>query len=181
MRLMLLIAVPLLIITVPLAAPADEIGLFVDSNYEECTLVDSGTGLVSVYVVHSPSNGSTASQFMLEAGSGVSMTYMGETSPYSVIIGDTQSGISIGYGSCKYTDILVSTVSYYSAGGSSQCSAIKIAVDPSAPSGTIEAINCSFSRLEAIGSRLVINSDGSCACGPSSENTNWGKIKDIYD
>jgi hypothetical protein len=35
--------------------------------------------------------------------------------------------------------------------------------------------------LEASGARLVINSNGACDCGPSTQDTNWGKIKDIYD
>jgi hypothetical protein len=181
MRLALLIAFSLTLLSVVSAAQTDKIGLFVDTNYEECNLVDSNPGMVTVYVVHSSANGATASQFRIESGSGVSLSYMAETSPFSIVVGNTQTGVSIAYGNCKYSDILVSTVSYYSAGGSSACSNIWVSPDPGALTGTIEVVNCSTSKLQATGSRLVINPNGSCACGPTSVDTNWGKIKDIYD
>lgn len=182
MRFLLFAGVALLLLVPPyVAAQTDEIGLFVDTAYENCKLSDTGPGVVTVYVVHSTSSGATGSQFKLQTGSGVMLSYLGETSPFPLVIGNTQTGISIGYGSCQYSDVLVSTISYYASGNSATCSSIWIVPDPASLQGYIEVVSCSTTRFEASGSLLVINSDGSCDCGPTSRDSNWGKIKDIYD
>jgi hypothetical protein len=182
MRLLLTAAVALLLFApAETAAQTDEIGLFVDTGFENCKLSDTSPGVLSVYVVHSTSSGATGSQFKLQTGSGVMLSYLGETSPFPLVIGNTQSGISVGYGSCQYSDILVSTISYYAAGTSATCASIWVVPDPASLQGYIEVVSCSSSRYEAAGSLLVINSDGSCDCGPMSRDTNWGRIKDIYD
>jgi hypothetical protein len=181
MRLLLSILILLLIVHGSAAAQTDVIGLFVDTNYEECNLVDAGPGVVSVYVVHSTTGGANASQFVVQAGSGVALSYVGEVSAFPTTIGNTQSGISIGYTNCQYSEVLVATISYYTTGGSSRCSNLYVAPDPASLTGTIEVVNCSGTKLQGAGSRLVINPNGSCDCGPTTQDSNWGKIKDIYD
>jgi hypothetical protein len=181
MRLLFSIVIPLLFVCGHAAAQTDVIGLFVDTSYENCNLVDSSPGVVSVYVVHSTSGGANGSQFIVQAGSGVALSYVGEVPAFPTTIGSTQSGISIGYVNCQYSDFLVATINYYTTGTSSPCSVLYVAPDPASLNGYIEVVNCSSSRLEASGAKLVINSNGACDCGPSTQDTNWGKIKDIYD
>jgi hypothetical protein len=181
MRLVLYIAISLVLLGGAAAAQTEEIGLFVDTNYEECKLVDTSPGIVSVYVVHNSGGGSMASQFKLQTGTGVYLSYLGEVSSFATTIGNTQSGISVGYGACKFSEFLVATINYYASGNSGKCASIWVVPDPASPTGTIEVVNCSASLLQGSGSRLVINSDGSCDCGPTTSDTNWGKIKNIYD
>lgn len=181
MRLLLSTLIPLLIACGSAAAQTDVIGLFVDTSYEDCNLVDAGPGVVSVYVVHSTTGGANGSQFIVQAGSGVALSYVGEVAAFPTTIGNTQSGISVGYTNCQYSDFLVATISYYTTGGSAQCSNLYVAPDPASLYGYIEVVNCSSSRLQASGARLVVNPNGSCECGPTTQDSNWGRIKDIYD
>ncbi len=181
MRLVLSISISLLLLGGVAAAQTEEIALFVDTNYEQCKLVDTTPGTVNVYVVHKSGGGAMSAQFKLQASSGVYLSYLGEVPAFAATIGNTQSGISLGYGACKYSEFLVTTVAYYASGNSAKCATIWVVADPAAPTGTIEIVNCSATKLRGAGSRLVINSDGTCECGPTTTDTNWGKIKNIYD
>lgn len=165
----------------PAVAQTDVIGLYSDQSYNDCTLSDGSARMVSVYVVHESSMGGMASQFRLSAGSGANLSYVGETTPYTIVVGNTQSGITVGYGTCQRGDVLVVTVNYFASGTSSACSYIRVVPDPISANGTIEIVDCSFYASEGIGSKLVINPDGTCECGLSSEETSWGRIKAQYD
>jgi len=161
-------------------AQTDEISLYSDPGYSNCELVDRGAGPVTVYVVHHISGGATASQFMVKESPGVTMTILGHASEFPLIIGDPQSGMAVAYQSCVYSDVLVTKISYFKSGSSDNCSSLQVVSDPTSVTGTIQVQDCSDYKLEASGSRLVINPDGSCACGPTTEITNWGRIKDRF-
>ncbi|MCK4773631.1 MAG: hypothetical protein KAT30_02555 [Candidatus Krumholzibacteria bacterium] len=182
MRRFLLFAVPLFALCNLAAAQTDTIGLFTDAGYTECELNDTGPGMVSVYVVHTATSGSVASQFRVVGDAGVMLSYDGESTQWPLVIGNSQTGVTVAYdGECRFSDILVMTINYFASGSSATCSTLRVMPDPSAPTGTIEVVNCGQSKLEAIGAFLVINSDGTCECGPSTQFTNWGVIKAKYD
>lgn len=181
MRCVLLLAAVGSLLWNPAAAQMDEILLFSDANYTDCTLVDKSPGEVSVYVVHRVGGGRAGSQFQVLADDGVGLMYLGESSPYAIVIGSTQTGISVSYGECPYSDVLVATINYFTAGTSSTCSTLRVVPDPNSLTGTIEIATCDLNKLEASGSRMVVNSDGSCDCGSNTQLLNWGKIKSKYD
>jgi hypothetical protein len=158
----------------------DEIGLFVDAAYENCMLVDSSPGPVTVYVVHRVKGGRGSSQFMVQADAGVGFSYLGEQPQYDLVIGDSQNGVTVAYGECLYSDVLVMTISYFATGSSSTCSTLRVVADPRSLSNSIEVVSCTLDRLEASGSRLVVNPDGSCECGPNTVSSDWGRIKSKY-
>jgi hypothetical protein len=180
MRAVLLLVASMTVLYAYAGAQTDGIGLYVDTGYSDCTIVDDGPGQVNVYVVHHTSFGATASQFMVKPSSGAMLTHMGDTYAFELVIGSTQSGVAVSYEECLYGDILVVTSSYYKSGSSSPCSYLLVAPDPASASGTIKATGCYENTVEMGGTRLVINPDGSCACGPTSEVTNWGKIKERF-
>jgi hypothetical protein len=182
MRVALLFAACAALLLVPRAAAAqtDEIGLYSDAGYSNCKLIDDAPGQAKVYVVHHVTSGATASQFMIRESSGVMLTYLYEQSPFNLIIGNTQSGIAISYTSCLYSDVLVSVITYLKSGSSSACSSLQVVADPNCSIDGIEVVGCFENVMEGSGTRLVINPDGSCDCGPTSEMTNWGRIKDRY-
>ncbi len=180
MRVVLLTAFLASIILSAVPVHSDEIALYTDAGYSNCKLIDSSPGMVSVYVVHHVSIGATASQFMVQASSGVTLSYIAETSAFAVLIGSSQTGVSVAYGSCFYSDILVLTLSYFASGSSAACSFLQVVPDPASLRGFIEGVDCSPNRLEASGTRLVVNPDGTCECGPTTEYTNWGKIKNRF-
>jgi hypothetical protein len=181
MRLVLSTVALLLLLSVPAGAQLDEIGLYVDPSYSNCKLTDAGAGPIQVYVVQRSSGGTTASQFRIEATSGSTLSWIGDTPQHDILIGDTQNGISVAYGECKYGEILVIVINYFRSGTSAPCSALKVVPDPNSTEEFIVSVNCSSTKLEVAGSRLVINADGSCECGPTTEASNWGRIKAKYD
>ena len=159
---------------------ADVIALYSDPAYTNCTMLDKSPRMVSVYVVHENNSGVTASQFRVVTGGGAGLSYISETSPHSFKLGDTQSGLSIAYGECKYSTVLIATINYFTTGSSATCSNVRVVADFNAPTGKIEVVDCSYFRSEGIGGKLVINPDGSCDCGPDTRLTSWGKIKEQY-
>jgi len=181
MRVVLLFAASMVLAwTSATTAQTDKIGLYSDAAYANCQLVDNASGPVTVYVVHHISSGATASQFMVREGSGVLLNYLGHTSDFSLIIGDPPSGMAVAYEACLFSDVLVTRLNYFKTGSSSACSSIQIVASPTAVSGSVQSVDCYENRMGISGSRLVINPDGTCACGPTSEETNWGKIKDRF-
>ena len=180
MRVATLVAASMVLVCSIAAAQTDEISLYSDQRYENCELVDNGSGLAYVYVVHHVSSGAISSQFMLQESSGSALSYLGHDSEFPLVIGDPLTGMAVSYGKCLNSDVLLTVLSYFKSGSSDDCSYLQIVPDPTTFNEWITVIDCFQSRLEASGSRLVINPDGSCACGPTTEITNWGRIKDRF-
>jgi hypothetical protein len=160
---------------------AGYIGLYADPEGINCSVSDDGSGQVTAYVIHRAASGTTGSQWKIEASDGFDMTYVGESLSY-VAMGNTQSGISMSYGSCLGSQILLCTITYVSNGSSSPCSYLQVVADPNSDSGAIEVMNCASQKNPGNGSRLYVNPDGSCACGQVNpiEETDWGRIKAMF-
>jgi hypothetical protein len=182
MKCLLLIAVSLVFCAGMASAQSGYIGLFVDfGSYADCDYVDAGAALIPVYVVHKMTPGAVASQFKLVSGGGFTMIYTGEIVAMPTVIGSTYAGISLAYGGCRSSDILLVTINYFAMGSSPSCAYLEVVPDPSAPSGTIEVIDCGYVKLIGGGSRLYVNPDGSCSCQVVPvEETTWGHIKTLY-
>jgi hypothetical protein len=157
------------------------IGLYADPEGVDCTTSDNGNGQVTVYVIHRAVSGTTGSQWRIEASDGFDMTYLGESLSY-VAMGNTQSGVSLSYGSCLGSQILLCTVTYATNGSSSPCSYLQVVPDPNSDSGAIEVMDCASQKYTGTGSRLYVNPDGSCECGHVNpiEETGWGRIKAMF-
>lgn len=180
MRVAPIVAASLFWIAASAAAQTDEIALYSDRGYTDCELVDQGAGQTYVYVVHHITGGAIASQFMVRESAGATLTYLGHKSDHELIIGDPPSGMAVAYRDCLYSDVLVTTLTYFRSGSSDACASLQVVADPSSTTQTIEVQDCFQYKLQASGSRLVINPDGSCACGPTTEDSNWGRIKDRF-
>lgn len=157
------------------------VGIFSDQLGTDCNITDGSVGLFSVYIVHVVTNGSTASQWLMEADPGFTAQYVGETSPFQTAIGDTQNGISVAYGSCLAGPFLVATVNYFGQGTSTACALLSIVADPVAPSGQVEIVDCSFVKhLAPKGGQARVNPDGTCQCNVATQTSSWGGIKALY-
>ena len=157
------------------------IGVFIDQAGTDCNIPDAGPpGILPVYMVHVGSNGAQASMWMLDTPP-PTLTYVGESSPFSVIIGSTLTGISIAYASCYTSPFLVATVNFFATGATPACAYLSIIPNPSAENGLLEIIDCSLVKHElTAGGQAVINSDGSCDCNVATQETSWGGIKSLY-
>jgi len=166
------------------AQPPGSIGLFVDPNASVCDVYDQVPGLVTIYVFHMYTPGATASQFMVDHvswGAGT-LTYLGETSPYGVIIGNSQTGISIAYGACVPSPNVLLTINYFGSGLTPPCSYIQVMPDPAAIPREIWVVDCQTPPNKAIatGGDVVVNPDPSCFCNVPVEETTWGRVKALY-
>ncbi|MFH1754418.1 MAG: hypothetical protein ABIA59_01835 [Candidatus Latescibacterota bacterium] len=153
-----------------------------------CNAYDEQPGLLKLYVYHVYTPGATASQFMVSPAYIPNLTYLGETSPFDVVIGNSKTGIAISYGACLTAPILLLEIWYFGIGLSEPCSIVSVQPSPSAPSGNIEVADCSVppNVLFATGADLVINPDPFCSwwecfCDPDPvEQRSWGQIKSLY-
>jgi hypothetical protein len=157
------------------------IGLYSDFGYTNCSMVDT-PGEVSIYVVHKASAGATSSQFRIAVGAGMACTPLEVIHNFTTTIGDPATGITVSYGACYPSDILLFTWVFSCSGSSAPCSILEVVPDPAAVSGTIEIFDCSHFKLVGGGGIMYVNPDGSCDCGEvvPEKDTSWGQIKSLY-
>jgi hypothetical protein len=154
--------------------------LFSDSTYTDCHLEDSGSRNHTVYVVHVDDVGAVASEFTILNDGATGLSYLGETVPWPVAIGNSQTGLSVSYEMCLSGSILVCSIEFLGDGTSPTCSSLR----PVGPSLGIPvgSVDCSYFKAYPVEGRLVVNPDGTCPCGPPVpvESTTWGRVKALY-
>jgi hypothetical protein len=167
----------------------------------ECLLNnDAGPGIRTVYVRLGFNPGTTSARFMLATTPGATMTYVSESIPYA-FTGNTQSGISICFGSClEGTQVnVIATVKYMSYGTDARCSELRAVPFPGAE--TVEVMNCDGTTVSAWCADLQLLPDvlpfpipcncssyhkfagvpNQFGCQPVSiETATWGRIKALY-
>jgi hypothetical protein len=157
------------------------IGVYGDAQAMNCNIVEAG-GLVSVYVVHTHTTAATASQFAAPRPNCMTgATWLSDSYVQPVVIGDSQNGISVGYGACLPTPIHVLTILYFGNGATEPCCMYPVLPHPDATSGRVEVIDCEFNSLFATAGTSIVNSDDGCICGAISvKKSTWGRVKALY-
>jgi hypothetical protein len=162
-------------------------------DYPLCEISDL-PGERTLYVVHRFNPGMNAVRFKIEAGPGLTMTYVSEVHHFASTVGNTQDGISVCYGTCTLGNQLIASITYIANGTSAPSSRIVVAPHPSAQ--TIEAIKCNGVPTRAYGEDMTVSSGGGCGCPvthsfpgtadvfscdpAATKNTTWGAIKALY-
>ena len=163
-------------------AQAGAIGLFRDPAGTICSFEDKSPGVVPFYVVQIGTGGATACQYSAPKPDCLAATFLSDTNVFPVTIGSSQSGVSIGYGTCRTGSIHVQTISYFTQGLTPACCRYYVRPDPNAPSGTIDTVDCATTILPASTIRTVINPTAGCPCGePTAEESTWGQVKTLYN
>ena len=188
-RLLLMTFVLMVGATVALAAdlPGGRIGIFSDNGGTNCAVTDNATALLPIYVVHTITTGATACQYKATKPSCLTASLVGESSPFGVVDGNSQIGVSVGDGSCRVGTILVQTLSYFASGTTPTCCLYEITCAPLSETqacalGYVDIVNCSEQLAYAKPQIGVINPDATCLCVdivPAQESS-WGKIKALY-
>jgi len=157
-------------------------GVFGDPEATTCNLFDQAPGLMTFYVVHVLTAGATASQFAAPVPSCMTgAAYLGDSSPFGVVIGNSQTGVSIGYGGCLSGPIHLMTVRLFVQGLSEPCCLYPVTPDLEHSEPKIWMVNCDFIQLEAASAYAVVNPTGACQCSSvKTEEATWGKIKSMY-
>jgi len=165
--------------TPPLAF-GGHIGIYADVVGNDCNLHDDVSGPRSLYVVHTNVLGATASQFA--APLPLCMTgasWLADQPVHPVTLGNSQTGISVGYGACMNAPIHVMSIIYMSSAASEACCSYPVVRHPERPA--VEMVDCGSNLVNGYGSTSVVNPGGTCGCGTVAvHETTWGRVKAMY-
>ena len=152
-----------------------------DPQGSDCNINDSSAGMCAVYVVHVGISGAVASQFAAPVPACFAGTWLSDSPVFGVTVGNSQSGVSIGYGQCTPGPIHVLTINFFCQGLSEPCCYYSVVPHPDVTSGVVEAVDCMNNLLTAKGGFGIVNSTNECECGPPTRDSTWGRVKSIFD
>jgi len=177
----ILALIGLLVSVQPSFGQAGAIVLAGDSQGIDCNLSDTSAGMCAFYVVHVGTSGATASQFSAPAPACFTGSWLSDTTIFPVTVGDSQNGVSIGYGPCTPGPVHILTINFFCQGMSQNCCYYSVKPHPDVTSGTVEMVDCTYTTLQAKGGFGIINSTSECECGPPTRDSTWGRVKSIFD
>ncbi len=180
MRRTLLMVVGLMLVAGMAFSQAGSVGVFADQIGNDCNISYAGGLPFNVYCVHVYGRG-TAAEFMLRFER-ASFMWLGDSSPFVSVLGNSQDGVTIAYGVCLDTPVHVLTVSYFSVTAPEACSIVRVVPDSSAAIPGIYVADCEDppNVLVATGGAAVFNTDTTCDCDIPARVTSWGRIKEMY-
>ena len=147
------------------------------------------SGVCTIYVVQEALHAGaefTAVRFKI-SNNDFTGIWLGDTSGFATV-GNSQDGIAVSYGTCLQPPILVLSVRYFCT-GTSGCTTVTLAPDPSSASGQIASYDCTGTPLSPLGiaelcvNGVVVPDDtgfGICDCTSPVEEGTWGRIKAIF-
>jgi hypothetical protein len=184
MKKALLLSLVLLVGASMAFAQGGSVGIFSDQAGTSCNLPDAVPGLTTYYIVHVYTTGATACQFVAKKPTCVTATYLSDTAPFPVTIGNSQVGISIGYGTCRVGPIYVLGINYFTTGTTPACCYYKVTCDPlgvdACASGNIDIVDCAFQSALATAGTGIVNANMTCNCNVPANETTWGGVKALY-
>lgn len=145
-------------------AQVPKVGVYADTQGINCNIVDSAPGLLPLYCVVSNTPGVTAVQFKAPKPACMTSTYLSDANVFPVTVGNSQTGISVGFGTCRSAPIHVVTINYFTMGTTPPCCEYPALPDPLAPSGEIEFVDCSFTIMLGAGLTNTVNGNSGCPC-----------------
>ena len=161
-------------------AQAGSVGLFADMGGTDCNLPDVAPGLTPYYAVHVYHAGATACQFAAPMPACMTATYLSDTAVFGVTIGNSQTGVAIGYGTCQGAPTYVLAINYFTSGTTPPCCLYPVVPDPNVASGKVEVVDCTNALLFGTGGAGIVNSTPNCDCNVPVEDSTWGQVKALY-
>ena len=154
-----------------------------------CDIKDNFVGLLEVFVVYTGLAAKGIS-FAAPMPACAQLVYLQDSHVFSTTTGDSQTGVSVDFGTCLSGPVHVLTIQYFAAAVTPPC-----CVYPTLPvSGSeVYAVACDGSPVTVTRLCNYINQDGTCGCialGPHFflclpvvvpvESTTWGRVKALY-
>jgi len=177
MRKTLLLTLVLVLGATVAFAQNGSIGIFADNAGASCSL--PATGLVTYYFVHVNAIGATGSQWAAPKPACLTGTRITDIAVFAVVLGNTEVGITVGYGLCKVGTFHIESV-LYNATSATDCCYFSVIPDPNLTSGKIEIPDCLFNLTYGTGGQGILNSNPTCNCNVPTEDTTWGQVKALY-
>jgi hypothetical protein len=161
-------------------AQAGSIGIFANMAATDCNLAAAVQGLAAYYVVHVNTPGAVGCEYAAPKPACMTLAqYLSDTNPFPVTIGNSQTGVSIGYGTCRVAPIHVQTISYFILGPNPTC--CRYFVLPHPINGGPNMVDCQDNLLIATGGQGIVNMvHGECVCDVPVQDTTWGQVKALY-
>lgn len=177
MKAILLLMFVLMVGAATVFAQNGSIGIFADNGGTNCN-ISGAPGLLYVYFVHVNAVGATASQWAAPHPTCLTGVRVADLPPWE-ILGTTETGVAIGYGTCKTgTFLLMSTLYYVTA--AEPCCRWPVVADPNVASGKIEIADCEYELTYGTGGQGIVNATEACNCNVPAEDTTWGRVKSMY-
>jgi hypothetical protein len=148
--LILIVAIGCLMAGTALSQTGGAIGIFGDPG-ATTYFKDEVSGLSTYYLVLVNSQGATAVQFSApipECFEGA--VYLGENTPFPTMLGNSQTGVAIAFGTCLMSPVELLRVSVITTGQTGVCCRFPVLPDPMEPSGEILYTDCTM-LVPAIG------------------------------
>jgi hypothetical protein len=163
------------------AQSGGNIGLYSDDpGWSDCFLQEALYVNNYIYVVHNLLPEANTSQFMVEHNWTAILgatDYVGNLN-----LGDPYTGVTITYVGCKPLPYLLCKLAFIPVAPTPPCTVqFDVVADPALASGQIEVVDCASAVLFATGGSLIVNGNiNDCPCEVATEETNWSKIKALY-
>ena len=182
MRKTLLLTLALMVCASMAFAQAGSIGIFSDNQGTDCNLWDNTPGLCAYHIVFVYHGGVTGAQFAAPVPTCLLAMYMSDATVWSVNIGNSQTGISIGTGSCVAAPTHLLSLNFFcqSLTPAGACCYYPVLPHPAAASGVVEGVDCAFAPTFPTAGVGVVNNDGICLCDVPNQDTTWGQVKSLF-
>lgn len=153
-----------------------------DVQGQSCYIFDDVPKLLTVHIVHLNTTGVTASSFASPMPPCMLATYLSDTVVFPATVGNSQIGVSVGYGACRVSPIHVLTMNYFGQGLTPPCCLYPVLPNPQSASGLVEAVDCTSTLRSIAGVYAVVNASLGCDCGVqlAVHESTWGRIKSLY-
>lgn len=165
------------------AAGVGHLGLFADQAGTSCDVTDATYASFAIYVLQVDADAANTSQFRVILPAGLTAIKGAFEVPGTMLsLGTFEGGITITYVGCKSSfPLLIGTLNFVGLGTTPGCQRFIIAADPAVASGKVEIVDCS-SVIHTVDYNLdaFLSTSGSCGCSVPVEQSNWSKIKALY-
>jgi hypothetical protein len=148
--------------------------------------IEATPGLISLHVIvmgisSEPGAGVTACQFSAPVSACFNGVFVSDTAVYPVTLGDSQTGVSIGFGVCESPPVHVLTINLFCNGPGTECCFLWARPHPDVSSGKIELVDCNQTLYYGTGGAVIIQPDNqNCLQYVPVQDTSWGKVKSLY-
>jgi len=163
MRIALVAGILALVAFSPTYAQRASIGVYADPAGNDCGVADNGPGVIPIYVVVRSLSaiGLVGTQFSAPIPDClVGATWVSDTHVFPVSIGDSQSGLAIGFGTCRDWSIHVLTINVQVQGSTEGCCRYAFLPHPESTLGGPEFVDCNDNLFVGTEWSSFVTSDG---------------------
>lgn len=170
----------------PARAQTDHVAIFPDASGTSCSIADVASVQFTLFVVHTPTYGSTGANVSVIESAGFAATFVAESIPF-FHVGTFRDGVNVVYQQCFFsTPFVVGTITYQGNGTSETCSTLDTSGNPSWPGGYTPypiSSDCTFEWFPAPSvAPLFVNPSSQCPvpCVVATRSSTWGGVKSLY-